>query len=137
MIGLTAFEGWPVHKSSAAFRRPGEIAATAPDNPPNLIKRRREKFPGLFVRVLVSRGSLIRIPSRHTVTAATQPSRSSLETVRFWLQNRFRELREDSHSCFPPECHPRIPRRAERFPDRIRSRLNPSPRRCSGTSGGH
>src|SRR6266481_3590708 len=136
MIGLTALDGGSACKSSAAFRRPGEIAATAPDNPPNLISRRREMFPGLFVNILVSRGSLIPIPSRHNVTTATQPLRSLLETVRFSLQNRFREFREDSHSCFPPECHPQIPQRVGKFPDMIHSHPDPSRQRCSRTSGG-
>src|SRR6266403_1116585 len=129
MIGLTAFEGWPARKSSAAFKRPGEIAAMAPENPPNLIKRRREMFPGLFVIVLVSRGSFIPVPSRHNVTTATQPLRSSLETVHFSLQNRFREFQEDSRSCFPPECHPQIRRRVGKFRDTIHSHPDPSRRR--------
>src|SRR5260370_32235908 len=124
MIGLTTFEVWSARKSPAAFRKPGEIAATAPDNPPNLISRRREMFPGLFVNALVARGSLITIPSQHIVTTATQPVPSSLETVRFSLQTRYREFREASHSCPRLECHPQIHQRAGKFPDRIRSRPN-------------
>jgi len=49
MIGLTEFADWSVRRKSAAFKRSGVIAAPAPDKPANLINRRREIFPDLFL----------------------------------------------------------------------------------------
>jgi hypothetical protein len=64
MIGLTAFDGWSGRKNAAAFMKLGVKAATAPDRPPNLITRRREILPGLFLNLSFSDELLIPAPSQ-------------------------------------------------------------------------
>src|SRR6202040_2037157 len=66
MIGLTVFDGWSACKNASAFKNAGEITATLPDNPASLISRRRQMFPGVFLNVMVSCGSLIPVPSGTT-----------------------------------------------------------------------
>src|SRR5579859_477309 len=135
-MGLTVFDGWPKPRSVAARTHSGLSVASAADKLPNLINRRRVILTGLFLAFSFTDELLMPVLSQQNITLVTQPLSSSLEIIRSLLQTRFQEFPEGAHSCLPPECNPRIRQTAGRFPDRIRSRPGPIPRRCSKTSGG-
>src|SRR5260370_30548558 len=119
MMGVMAFDVGRGLRRVAALANPGEIVASAPDNPPNLINRRREIPPDRLLNFSVSAESLIRVPSQPNIAFVNRPSLSSSETTRSSLQTRFREFPGGTHSCPPRECRPRSRQTACIVPDTI------------------